>query len=87
MTDIDDIKTRNIRVEADKAWETSKTRRALITVGTYIIVGSYLIYLGVENALWHAAVPAGAYLISTQTLPLLRRLWIEHIYRKNSSDI
>ena len=81
--DLEDIKARNTRVETDKAWETSKTRRTVIAIGTYIIVSAYLHSLGVEHVLWHAAVPAGAYLISTLTLPLFKQLWVKNIYRKS----
>jgi hypothetical protein len=36
-SEIQKIKERNARVEADKAWETSKTRRLAIAVFTYIV--------------------------------------------------
>ena len=36
--DIRSIKERNARVEADKAWETSMTRKVLIAVLTYALV-------------------------------------------------
>ena len=35
---IDELKTRNKRVEADKAWETSWTRKIIIAVITYILI-------------------------------------------------
>ena len=36
------IEERNRRVEADKAWETSWTRRLLIAVLTYGVIAVYL---------------------------------------------
>lgn len=78
---IDEIHARNMRVAADKAWETSMTRKAMIAVGTYIIVGVYLAYLGVENGWSHALVPAGAYIISTLSLPIVKKIWIKTIYK------
>ena len=39
--EIESIKKRNKRVELDKKWETSFTRRAFICVLTYIIVIIY----------------------------------------------
>ena len=57
MNDIADIKNRNTRVEVDKAWEQSLTRRRIIALGTYVIIGGYLEYLGVNQAWLHAAVP------------------------------
>ena len=41
-TELDAINKRNIRVEADKAWETSNTRRLIIAIFTYLIVVIFL---------------------------------------------
>ncbi|MCB1556435.1 MAG: hypothetical protein KDJ15_03885 [Alphaproteobacteria bacterium] len=76
-TEIESLKTRNARVEADKAWETSLTRRAAIAGGTYVVVWAYLSVLGVDHAYFHALVPAGAFVISTLTLPIVKRIWLE----------
>lgn len=47
---IESIQNRNARVETDKAWETSLTRRAIIAIGTYVIIGGYLEFLGIEDS-------------------------------------
>lgn len=39
---IEIIEARNKRVEADKAWETSWTRKISIAVLTYLVVVAYL---------------------------------------------
>ena len=39
---IQQIEERNKKVETDKAWETSWTRRLLLTVFTYLAIGVYL---------------------------------------------
>ena len=39
--EIDNIKQRNKRVELDKKWETSWTRRICICILTYIVVIAY----------------------------------------------
>lgn len=39
--EIEKIKARNARVELDKKWETSWTRRLCICVPTYIVVAIY----------------------------------------------
>lgn len=75
------MEQRNARVEADKAWETSKTRRSLIASGTYVAAGLYLGFLDVEGAWLHAFVPPCAYLLSTMTLPLLKEIWLKRIYK------
>ena len=39
--EIEEIKNRNKRVELDKAWETSMTRKLCICVLTYLVVVLY----------------------------------------------
>lgn len=83
MSDIENLKERNARVEADKAWETSWTRKIVITLLTYIIIMIYLTSLGMERVYLHALVPAMGYFISTLSLPVFKRWWINSIYKKN----
>jgi len=78
----EDIHERNKRVEADKAWETSLTRRSIITVVTYLIVGFYLNLLKVDYAWFHALVPPAAYVLSTLSLGFIKKIWIEKIHIK-----
>lgn len=80
MSDLAAIEQRNARVEADKAWETSWTRRILIALITYVVIGAYLTYLGVEKAWLHAIVPALAYMLSTLGLTLVKSIWIKKVY-------
>jgi hypothetical protein len=78
MKSIEDILKRNSRVELDKAWETSKTRRVLIAGITYITAASFLKLIGNEAYLINALVPVGGYLLSTLSLPFLKTWWIQH---------
>ena len=52
------IEDRNKRVEADKAWETSIVRVAIITILTYAIVYIYLRVIDADKAGLSAIVPA-----------------------------
>lgn len=79
--DEQDIKERNKRVEADKAWETSLTRRVIIAVVTYCIAGFYLHILNVNHAWLHAFVPAGAYFLSTLSLGIIKKIWFKKFYK------
>lgn len=74
--DVESIQERNARVEADKAWETSKTRRACIALFTYIIALIYMYFLGVPQFYLHAAVPTFGFLLSTLTLPFIKSWWL-----------
>lgn len=71
------IEERNHRVEADKAWETSWVRRGMIAGVTYICGIILLNVLGHEGAWKHAFVPVMGYLISTFSLPPIKKMWIE----------
>lgn len=85
MSELDTIRERNARVEADKAWEVSWTRRIIIAGGTYLVVCVYLTILGVQGAMLHALVPPGAYLLSTLTLPVCKRIWLQRVYKKGGT--
>lgn len=83
---LEEIQNRNARVEADKAWETSWTRKIIITFLTYFIVMFYLTMLGMERVYLHALVPAGGYFLSTLSLPYFKRWWIGNIYKNGVSS-
>ncbi len=70
------IKQRNARVEADKAWETSLARKAIIAAGTYAVSALFLLSINADNALLAALVPAAGFLLSTLTLPVFRDWWL-----------
>lgn len=84
MRDLESIVERNARVEADKAWETSWTRKSFITLITYAVASAYLGVLGVEKFYFHAFVPAGGYVLSTLSLGVLKEFWLENIYASRS---
>ena len=75
QAEIDTIKERNARVEIDKAWETSYTRRGLLTLFTYLAVGFYLQAISVPMPWLNAIVPAVAFMLSTLTLPFFKEQW------------
>lgn len=74
--EINKIKARNVRVEADKAWETSLTRRAIITIGTYLFSAVFLLLINAPNPFFTALVPALAFVVSTLTLPPIKSWWL-----------
>lgn len=80
---ISEIEERNKRVEADKAWETSKTRRFLLAVATYLIVLYFLISINAPNPYLNALIPAVAYLIQQYSLPFVKKIWVEKIRKKS----
>lgn len=74
---IEKLEGRNAKVEADKDWETSRTRKSLLVLFTYLAIGLYLQTIEVERPWMNAIVPAVGFMISTLTMPFFKALWIE----------
>lgn len=70
------IEERNKRVELDKKWETSWTRKICIMILTYIIViiYSYLIR-NIDNVFLSSLVPVIGFTLSTLSLSIVRKVW------------
>ncbi len=77
------IKQRNSKVEADKAWEISYFRKISIAAITYIIAAVALYFIGVTDYFLSALIPTIGYLLSTLSLPFIKKWWISN----NSSKI
>lgn len=70
------IENRNKRVEADKAWETSWTRRLTIMVLTYAVVVCYLTFVVHIDPWINALVPVIGYFLSTLTVSYIKTRWM-----------
>ena len=74
--EIELIKERNKRVEKDKEWETSWTRRICIMILTYIVVVIYsYIVQKYNNIFFSSIVPVIGFTLSTLSLKLVRKIW------------
>lgn len=69
------IEDRNKRVESDKAWEISLTRRLFVAFVTYVVVGLTLFLINMPHPWVNAVIPVLGYALSTLTLPFIRQLW------------
>lgn len=75
-SEIKSIKARNARVELDKKWETSWTRRLCICVLTYIVVVIYCLMIEAgSNVFLSSLVPVIGFTLSTLSLGLVRKVW------------
>ncbi len=74
--DVKVLQDRNRRVESDKAWEVSYSRRALLMLFTYLAIGAYLWAINIPKPWLNAIVPAVAFMLSTLTLPFFKKLWL-----------
>lgn len=77
---IETIERRNARVEADKSWETSFTRRGSIVALTYLVVVVYLIVIGNDRPFINAVVPPVGFLLSTLVMHRIKHIWQRKVY-------
>lgn len=71
--EIKKIKERNKRVELDKSWETSWTRKICIMILTYIVVVLYSLAINtVNNIFLSSLVPVIGFTLS---LKEVRKVW------------
>jgi hypothetical protein len=70
------LEQRNQRVEREKAWETSTTRRVTLALLTFAALAAYFWAIGVDRPLINAVVPTAGFMLSTLTMPVARRVWL-----------
>ncbi len=75
-TELKTIRERNNRVENDKAWEVSWVRRFTISIITYIVAAIWLVMIHENNFWLKAFVPVLGYILSTLSLPIIKRYWL-----------
>lgn len=74
--EIEEIKERNKRVELDKKWETSLTRKICIALLTYIVVICYTSLIDkINNVFLSSLVPVIGFTLSTLSLSVIRKVW------------
>lgn len=69
------IEARNRKVELDKAWETSWTRRIAIALLTYVVVCMYLAFVIHVDPWLNALVPVVGFVLSTLALERVKKIW------------
>ena len=72
------IEDRNKRVELDKAWETSLIRILSVSIITYIIAFFVLFSMGVSKSYLSALIPVIGFILSTQSIPMIKKYWIKN---------
>ena len=74
--EIEEIKLRNQKVELDKKWETSGTRKICIGILTYFVVVLYSYCINKISNIWlSSVVPVIGFGISTLSLGAIRKIW------------
>jgi len=76
------ILERNARVEREKAWELSWTRRSAILLLTYAVAAVFLWSIRIPSFYLQALVPTLGYALSTLSLPWVKKRWMERYARE-----
>ncbi|MFH0737897.1 MAG: hypothetical protein V1827_04690 [Candidatus Micrarchaeota archaeon] len=79
---IDRLKERNRRVEADKAWETSWARKCVIALFTYALSVVILSSIRAPEPFLNALIPTLGFLLSTATFGFAKGWWMANMYRR-----
>lgn len=80
--EISKLKERNKKVDANKAWETSMSRKLLLVIITYILAALTLITIKNDSPWTNALIPTLGFYLSTLTLPFVKNIWKKYLYRK-----
>ncbi|MCK5611185.1 hypothetical protein KAR91_55440 [Candidatus Pacearchaeota archaeon] len=75
---INDIEKRNNKVELDKAWEISWSRKTLIAILTYITIILFFLVAELPKPFINSIVPTAGFVLSTLSLPFFKKIWINH---------
>lgn len=76
-----EIKKRNKKVELDKAWETSCSRKVIIAILTYFVIVLFFHFSWLWNPFINAIVPTIGFLLSTLSMWFFKKMWQKYIYK------
>ena len=82
QNEITQIQQRNKKVELDKAWETSITRKIIILILTYLVIVVFFYIAKLPYPFYNALVPTIAFILSTSSIPVFKKIWIKYIHKK-----
>ena len=76
------IEQRNKKVELDKAWETSWSRKMIIAVLTYVTIVLFFFVAQLPKPFINSIIPTAGFVLSTLSLPFFKKLWIKYGAKK-----
>ncbi len=75
--EIERLKLRNKKVEADKAWEVSIERKVFIIISTYIIITIVMYLLKMDKPFINAIIPTCWYILSTISIKTWKKYFLK----------
>jgi hypothetical protein len=76
------IEQRNKKVELDKAWETSLSRKIIVAILTYATIVLFFFIAQLPKPFVNSIVPTAGFILSTLSLPFFKRVWIMYMAKK-----
>ncbi len=76
------IEQRNKKVESDKAWETSWSRKIIIAVLTYATIVLFFFVAQLPKPFINSIVPTAGFVLSTLSLPFFKKIWLKYGAKK-----
>ena len=76
------IEQRNRKVELDKAWETSFSRKIIIAILTYVTIVLFFFFAHLSRPFINSIVPATGFVLSTLSLPFFKKIWLRYRAKK-----
>ncbi|MES2135029.1 MAG: hypothetical protein V4449_02215 [Patescibacteria group bacterium] len=76
--ELSEIRERNVRVEAEKAWERSSLRVVAIAVIIYSVSCFMLFVLKADRIFLAGLLPAIGYFLSMQSLSFIKKAWMQN---------
>ena len=73
--EIELLRSRNQRVDSNKAWEQSFVRKGTVAIITYIVTLLVFTSIGATKPYLNAFIPTVGYLLSTLSLSFVRSFW------------
>ena len=73
--EIEHLRSRNQRVDSNKAWEQSFVRKGTVAIITYIVTLLVFTSIGASEPYLNAFIPTVGYLLSTLSLSFVRSFW------------
>jgi uncharacterized ion transporter superfamily protein YfcC len=76
------IEQRNKKVELDKSWETSWSRKIIIAILTYAVIVLFFNFAQLPKPFINSIVPTTGFVLSTLSLPFFKKLWMKYGAKK-----
>lgn len=72
------IEDRNKKVELNKKWETSFSRKIIISILTYITIVLFFLVTDLPKPFINSIVPTAGFILSTLSLSYFKNIWVKN---------